>query len=572
MPNDSRQIIYVEIDEEITSVYSRIKNIQKKEIFLVVPRKAILFQSVVNLKILKDKLIKKGKELVIITVDRNGRHLADKIGLKVLSRVEVEKPEFEIEENPIVKIQPIQARRNLSPKEESPQRFTEKKISIRELIQEYRKHDKKGKNVSPESQPGFHFMRPGRKFLTLIIAVSVGLFMLISYIALPTATILIRPKFDNINFTVNITLADKRKNQTLLKQNKIHVIASEVIDTTTKQTKVFNTTGKEFKGTNAKGKIKIINTSSDDWELKGGTRFQTPDGINFRIPYSVTVPAQSVDEAGKPLQGTIVSVIEADPFDLFGKPVGDRGNIPPARFIIPGLSKYNQRLIWGESELPMTGGVTSYNSIVTKEDIAAAKKQISDNLVLMAKEDLKTYIDEVNKLNKTNLILLDDSKYLKTDLLDLRIADDLEGSYKDKFELFAKISAEGVAFDFDQLFAILKDELATRVHPDMNLREDSIAEENITYDVIDQDDLLGQIKITAKVVGIEEYAINETTDAGTRFSNKTKEKILGLPLDEAKNIVGNFPEVDAVEIKTWPMWISKIPRIPERIDIEMMGN
>ena len=138
MPNDSRLIIYVEIDEEITSVFDRIKNIQKKEILLVVPRKAILFQSVVNLKILKDKLLKKGKELVIVTTDRNGQHLANKIGLQVLNRVEVEKPEFVIEENPIVKIQPIQARRNLSPKEESPQRFTEKKISIRELIQEYR--------------------------------------------------------------------------------------------------------------------------------------------------------------------------------------------------------------------------------------------------------------------------------------------------------------------------------------------------------------------------------------------------------------------------------------------------
>ena len=211
-------------------------------------------------------------------------------------------------------------------------------------------------------------------------------------------------------------------------------------------------------------------------------------------------------------------------------------------------------------------------NIVNKEDIEAAKKQIHDNLILMAKEDLKTYIDEVNKLNKTNLILLDDSRYLKTELLDLRIADDLEGSYKDKFELFAKISAEGVAFDFDQLFSILKSELATRSHPDMRLREDSIAKENITYDVINQDELLGQIKITAKVAGIEEYAIDESTEAGNRFGNKIKEKILGLSIEEAKNIIGNFPEVDAVEIKTWPMWISKIPHIPERIDIEMMGN
>ena len=574
MDKDQRKIIYVEIDEEVTSISDRIKNIRKKEIFLVVPKKAVLFQSVVNLKILKNKLEKNGKDLFIVTTDRNGQHLASKIGLPVLSRVEIEEAQAPVvEESPIVKIQPIQARRNLEPKEERPQRFAEKKISIRELIQEFRKQDKKGKKTSSDSFATFHFMRPSRKFLMLIVLVSVGLFMLISYIALPSATVYIRPKFDNINFTVNVVLADKRKNQTLLRQNKPHVIASEVIDTTTKQTKVFNTASKEFKGVNAKGKIKIVNASDEDWELKGDTRFQTDEGIIFRIPSGVVVPARTIGESGEPVSGTIVSLAEADPLDIYGEPVGDRGNLPSATsFILPGLSKYNQRLVWGESEEPMTGGITSYNDIVTADDIEAAKKQIQDNLILMAKEDLRAYIDDVNELNKTNLILLDDSRYLKTELLDLRYSDDLEGSYKDKFELYAKISAEGVAFDFDQLFALLKEELSSRAHPNMQLREDSIAQENITYEVIEEDELLGQIKITATVTGIEEYAIDESTEAGARFSEKVKEKVIGLSLEEAQSLIGNFPEVDAVKVETWPMWINNMPRIPERIDIELMGN
>jgi len=573
MSKESRQIIYVEIDEEVTSVFDRIKNINKDEILLAVPKKAILFQSVVNLKILKTKIEKRGKKLLIVTTDRNGQHLAEKIGLPVLSRVEVEKIETpQVEESPMLKIQPIQARRNLAPKEESPTRSTEKKISIRELIEDFRKQERKGKKSRLDSASGFHFMRPSRKFLMLIILVSLGLFMLISYIALPSATVYIRPKFDNINFTVNVVLADKRKNQTLLQQNKPHVIASEVIDTTTKETKVFNTVGKEFNGVNAKGKIKIINTSDEEWELKGGTRFQISDGIIFRIHTGVVVPARTLSPSGEPAPGTLVAIAEADPFDIYAKPIGDRGNLTSAKFIIPALSKYNQRLIWGESVGPMVGGITSYKNVVTKEDIDAAKNQIQDNLILMAKDELKSYIDEVNKLNQTHLILLDDSRYLKTELLDLRIADDLEGSEREKFDIYAKISAHGVAFDSDQLYALLKKELENRANPDMQIRENSISPENITYEVIDEDESLGQIKITATVNGIEEYAIDESTDAGVRFSKKIKEKVLSLPAEEAKNIIGNLPEVDAVEIKTWPIWISRIPRIPERIDIELMGN
>ena len=146
------------------------------------------------------------------------------------------------------------------------------------------------------------------------------------------------------------------------------------------------------------------------------------------------------------------------------------------------------------------------------------------------------------------------------------------GSYKEKFELFAKIDAQGVAFDFDQLFALLKKELGTRTHPDMRLREDSIVPENITYEVIDEDELLGQIKITATIIGIEEFNIDSATIAGARFGDKVKEKILGLEIEEAENLVGNFDEVAAVEIKTWPIWINKIPHVPEGIEIKLMDS
>ena len=567
--NKSKQIIYIEIDEEVTSIFDRIKNIKKKEILLVVPRKAVLFQSMVNLKILKNKLRSKKKKLFIVTTDRNGKHLAEKIGLKVLSRVEVEKS-APSEESLKMKIQPIQARRNLSQKDESPKRFTEKKISIRDLIQQFRMQDKKYKESSDNSLNYFHFIKPSRKFFILIILISIGLFALIGYIALPSATIYINPKFDNIDFTINVTLADKRKNQTLISQNKPHIIVSEIVNTTTKQTKIFNTVGKEFNGVNAKGKIKIINTSAEKWALKKGTRFQNEDGIVFRILYSVVVPARIKDKGGKITYGILNVGVEADPFDMYGSPVGTRGNISPSKFTIPGLSEYSQSLVWGESKESMKGGTTDYKNKITSDDIKSAKKQIQDNLVSMARKDLKDYLIQMNNANNTNLVLLHDNRYLETKLLDMRISDDLEGKYKEKFEVFAKISAEGVAFDFDQLFTLLKKELGTRTHPNMKLKEGSISSKNVTYEVVGRDDITGQIKITATILGIEEFVIDSSTIAGERFGDRVKEKTLGLTIKEAEGLIGNFDEVNIVKIKTWPFWVSKIPRIPEGIKVKLM--
>lgn len=571
MEHLSRQVVYVEIDEEVTSVFDRIKSLRKKEILLVVPRKAILFQSGINLQILRKKMEEKGRKLILVTTDRNGVHLAEKVGLQVLSRIEVEELKAPEEENPQVLIRPIQALRNEMPKEETPQRVSEKKMSIRELVQEFRMKDG-GRKKGPESSYSLPISRPSRKVLTLILMISIGLFALIGYVAFPSATVYIRPKFDNLDFTVNVTMADKRLNQTLLQQNKPHVIASETVKTTTKQTKVFNTTSMEFSGQNAKGRIRIQNTENEPWPLKEGTRFQTEDGINFRIAKGVTVPGRTLDEGGAVLPGVMVVNVEADPFDAYGQPVGDRGNIPASRFRIPALSKFNQRLIWGEGDGPMVGGVTSYKAVVKKVDIEAAKKQIQDNLILMAKEDLRTYIDEINQLNKTHMVLMDDDRYLKTKLVDLRFAEGLEGAYKDKFELFARIEAEGVAFDFDQLFAILKSEIATRTHPDMQLRESSLAPENVGYEVIEEDPNVGQVKVTATLKGIEEFAIEPSTPAGVRFGSKVKEAIVGMEVSAVENWVGNLPEVDAVNVKTWPVWIHRIPRIPESIDIKLMEN
>lgn len=546
----------------------RIKSIRRKEIVLVVPRKAILFQSVVNLKILKAKMDAKGKTLILVTTDRNGKHLAEKIGLKVMKRIEVEKTEAQSDETPQMKIQPIQARRNES-REERPQRFFEKKRTIRELLEEYRKKDPK----KSETDALAHYLgKPSRKFLILIVMASAGLFGLITYIALPSATIYIRPKFDHLDHTINITLADKRLNQTLLQENRPHVIAGERVKTTTKQTKIFTTSSQEFDGENATGLIDVINTTDEEWELTEGTRFQSEQGIIFRTVLDIFVPPRIKDDEGGVSPGKLSVKVVADPFDAYAKPVGDRGNLGPGRFTIPGLSKYNQRLIWGESRESMTGGITSYRHIVNETDIDAAKNQIEDNLIVMAKEDLRTHIDELNHLNQTKLVLLDDSRYLKTKLVELRISDDLEGSYKEKFELFAKIEAEGFAFDHDQLFSVLKKELNNRTHPEMKLREDSIESENIVYEVIDEDEHLGQVKITATIEGIEEFAIDSSTDAGIQFGQQLKDKVTGLSLEEAEKLVGNLEEVDAVEIKAWPIWIKKIPRIPESVEVKLMKS
>ena len=83
-----KHVIYVEIDDEITTVYDRVKKTPgRKQIVLVVPKRAVILQSVVNLRILKKKIEEDGKVISIITNDKSGRLLAMKAGIPVLEKL-----------------------------------------------------------------------------------------------------------------------------------------------------------------------------------------------------------------------------------------------------------------------------------------------------------------------------------------------------------------------------------------------------------------------------------------------------------------------------------------------------
>lgn len=60
------KIIYIKPDEEITSVIDKLINAQEKEVFLVIPKAAVITQSLVNLKLLKREANNLRKEVTIV--------------------------------------------------------------------------------------------------------------------------------------------------------------------------------------------------------------------------------------------------------------------------------------------------------------------------------------------------------------------------------------------------------------------------------------------------------------------------------------------------------------------------
>lgn len=81
----SKETIYVDIDDEITSIIDKVRASSSKVVALVLPKRATVLQSVVNMKLLKRTADDAKKNLVLVTSEAGLMPLAGSVGLHVAS-------------------------------------------------------------------------------------------------------------------------------------------------------------------------------------------------------------------------------------------------------------------------------------------------------------------------------------------------------------------------------------------------------------------------------------------------------------------------------------------------------
>jgi hypothetical protein len=82
------QTFYIDIDEEITSIVERLRRSTAKEVVIVVPKRALLIQSIINLKLLKKEADELNKRIIIVTQDKFGKLMVEKTGIAVEQRLD----------------------------------------------------------------------------------------------------------------------------------------------------------------------------------------------------------------------------------------------------------------------------------------------------------------------------------------------------------------------------------------------------------------------------------------------------------------------------------------------------
>jgi len=561
------KVLYVEIDDEITSLIDRLKKLSQAEVLIVVPDRANLIQSIVNLKILNKEARKLNKNISLVTTDKKGRNLASSIGFAVFEKVTDKKDEdipikaaLDIEPDEIA-LSPLQAVKN---KLLEFQPIVKKsKKSLKEIINKVRKEKaiKFPQKLSKKEQITFNSQSHREVFVGGFLVIAILLLIFIIRIALPSATLFIKPKVKQLSYATNIFFVDQTQKQKDLDELNQNLINSTPISMVLEKTGSYPATGEIYEGTKAHGEITIYNNAPATKYLVP-SRFQNKDGLIFWSKTAVTVPAKKGDTPGE-----ITVQAEADDYDINGKLIGNRGNIDPSDFVLPAIPNLSPSLYYGRSKKPMVGGDIKVIKQVLAADIEVAKNKVVEELYKNIKEKLDDYLKERNGKNNTDLVFLDVPAALNYEVLDLQAPENIIGTRQDYVEVKAKMQIYAFVYSRGELERMLEQEIVDRVHPDMKLAKIDYGTTQIR--VIEKDFKLGRIKCALSLDSATVYDFDTKTETGRRLQQKLKEKILGKSVKEAREILNNSEEIYEVEIHTWPLWTRSLPGVPGNIKIKI---
>lgn len=366
------QPIYVDASDEVTTVIEKLKAAEGSDISLVVPKGALLLQSIVNLKLVKRAAKESSKELTIITTDTIGRNLAAQVGLANLAHLDREDAEeiggikvnyYDPEVEPAIPIETAPLPEPIIPVLVTPK--SEPTVDASPISVKEEAPEEESRNIPSEVAVVTPLlMRSRRRFgflLYLLLLFLVAGATLAAYYY-PVTDIRIRVAGSPWSKSYPITLIAGQPGAAFLQ--------ADVADTYT-----FKATGTRDIGNQAHGTATLSYVQdSTPVTIAAGTKL-TANNIDFTTDQAVTIPGAKVVNA-VPVAGSTKVALTA----LVAGATGNLNNAPATV-----TSPYN---VYGQID-QTSGGTTKQVAVVTQTDIANAKQSLSDQLHTKATEQMK---------------------------------------------------------------------------------------------------------------------------------------------------------------------------------------
>lgn len=369
-----------------------------------------------------------------------------------------------------------------------------------------------------------------RKLVWRFIAFTVVLLLVVFYFSFSKLTIMISPKGETINDNLLMKVQPDGATSVNAETDFREQVDGTVKQVAVAEEKVFPATGEEFIGEELYGQVTIINNSAKSQALVATTRILSPDNRLFRIKDAVNVPA-----------GGEVTV------DIYAEKPSEEMAISPTTFTIPGLWLGLQDKIYAKSTTAFVFR-QKVKKYIKASDIERATKDMGDLLISKAKLSAGITSSEEETLYET----LDQTKFE---------INAKAGETKEDFTVKASGSMVVVTFSKDMAAKLAAAKLALLIPDDKELVDYN--PKDIIYSFDNYDSKTGIAAIKASFSGT--MVLKSNTDI------IDKKQLVNLSRQQLENYLKTFPEIKSYELKFFPSFINRAPRLPERIQIEVNG-
>lgn len=575
----NKDVVYIEPEEDITDIIGKIEGAKSKIVALVPPKKAGVFKSIVNIKLIMKTGSNADKTVVLVTTDPAIIKLAAATKMPVTKDLKsapaIPEPEEaeklddteevdvddEAEEEEEEKKDDKEEKNKKSEKEEEgndkdddeeddgdddddDDKDDSKKVDDKKANDEPKKS---GGKLANSKNPVLRWIGTHKK---ADIGIGVGLVLLIifaiwAFAIAPAVTVTLKLETVTGNFSENVSFTDKLADENV-SEGKFFIEEKKVED---KAEVEFEATGKKNVGEKASGKITVYHLFKNG---KGTVTVGAGSKFTYKNLTYVATEDTAVTWGGKDSEcknksddniGTVGCYIYKD--------VNVKAAEPGTAYNIAATGKDGwaaNSVVVVVSSTAMAGGTDKTITVVQQSDVDKAVNEINTN-------DDKDKVDIarqkiVNDLDNGQFAIESSFKQEASDLISSpKVGEEVEEGKKAKLT----VNTTSTMFVMDE--TKLKEFIAEKAKLDKGFKIYEMKDPFVENFLKTDNGYIGKLK-TSYVAG------------STITENEVVDTIKGKGIGSAKrDLTDNFSGIKSIDISTSVPWVTSVPGNPEKITV-----
>lgn len=548
-----RDTIYIDTDDDVTSIISRVKESSSSVVALVPPKRIGVLQSVVNLKLLQRAAKSSRKKITLVTTDDALITLAASLRIPVAKNLNtqpelIDAPDLDLGDTDVIdgndlsigelsKMAGSSVGRRANSKEDKGISATVEAIEVDDKIKndldadgvmddnQAKNGEKKTKKKSGSKIPNFDSFRKKLLIFGGLGVLLIAFFVWAIWFA-PRGTITITAKTSDQEISSIVSLLTSEPTNV---DNGI--IQPVVRQSTETETISFEATGSKDVGEKATGTVRLTNSSSSSRTLTVGARLTTVGGLVFTLDSAVTVPAATLS---------------------WSCPADDHlcpGSETVGVTALESGTKYNAA----------SGSLSGAPSSVTAAFASATSGGTSEIVNVVEQSDLDTAATRLREQVDEESAKAELSGQLDSSV---KVIDD---SFSVSYGTVTSKPAVGEGLSSGSTTATATMEVTYSIIGVSNSDIESLIESKLESDIEDgqkvYDNGVDSVKFSnfRTVNGGYSITIDATAKVGPEIDeSKIKQNSVGKKSGEIMAQVGNTSGIDDVSVNFWPFWVRSV--------------